>query len=343
MRRLAGPSPAFPLSSSEALTLPLVSIKGVALSPGEALPIYLNDEIEGTFEVEAALRAQAPSRRLVVVLWADASAATIGCIAELVARSAPTGHRFAVLALGRQRCRVVERARGARYARVAVLPLLDDAPPVPREARSGAAAWLPRVWQSADSRGLAARARAAAAELVPRRGAPPAGASELSFWLLSALPIPADGRQRLLAEPNAVARLAATLRLLPVLKTIVCLTCSEVLGEFEEPKLPPTLARCAPPDAVHFANRGQSFEVVATRPLPGVRDDLDPGEAPALRLTWVPGWKWAPTECRTCGEAMGWSFYPAEPAPGDEPFLLLRRDGLLSYEPEADAAAGDEA
>ena len=111
--------------------------------------------------------------------------------------------------------------------RVLPEPLLLAVPP---EARAGMAWHLPRLYDSYDPWQLAKRARKLFHSIAPQARQFEGNPLELSYFLLSNLPVDDDVRQQLLEVATVDERLRRECRLLQALGTLCCRACGATLA-----------------------------------------------------------------------------------------------------------------
>ncbi|KAL4426161.1 hypothetical protein ABPG77_007443 [Micractinium sp. CCAP 211/92] len=315
------------LEEGQVYRLPVLPLDGLVLCPGNTLPLRLTFRGDRAL-VQQALDAPPPLSRLLAVVCCQRSYFTpqlmlqrVGCVAEIRKMGA---QGINLLAKGRQRVEVlledvVEGGLPLSSVPVRVLP----EPPmlrVPREAAAGLA-WHPPVLYSAyDAWRLARRAKRLFHSIAPQAREFEGNPLELSYFLLSNLPVDDDARQQLLEARTVDERLRAECKLLQALGTLCCRACGA------------SLARSA--DAVQMSEEGISacyvnshsfvHDIVTLSTVSGgVR--LEGG--PETQHSWFPGYAWQCAYC-ACGQHLGWKFTAARPGLAPPSFWGLRRPAL---------------
>ncbi|KAI8468587.1 MAG: hypothetical protein J3K34DRAFT_459827, partial [Monoraphidium minutum] len=326
------------LEEGRDIELPLLTLWGVVLFPGEMLPLRL-DLQEQRHVLARALAAPPPARRLVFVAGAAGVGAeggvhgcslfnrsAVGCTAEIrsIGRVQEDG-AVAVMALGRQRAAMLPPRRGVggggggrggrggappwrpgfvplgtRAARVRVIGEGCRAPP-PREYALHAAAWGPSEARAFDIRALAA-AVAGALRLVlppPLAARAPAGGLELSYWAAVNLPLEPALRQALLEAPHAAGRLRLLAALLARADRVACAGCGSLVAALRD----------------LFNSSGDGSGGAFVNPHGHVHDMATFGRVaagnvglqgrPTTEWSWYPGYSWQICNCTGCGEHLG--------------------------------------
>jgi hypothetical protein len=149
----------------------------------------------------------------------------VGCVAQLRRVTPYDDGRFDIVATGAQRFRLTGLADGAAYATGLVELLPDELGPVDE------ATLLDRAVRTAFRAYVAALAQARGDD-EPDVGELPADSLVLSYVVAASVVVDLEDRQRLLAEPDGVARLRAELALLrrevTLLRTLTALPAPEL-------------------------------------------------------------------------------------------------------------------
>ena len=194
--------------------LPLFPL-GLVLLPGLLLPLHVFEDRYRDL-VRDLLELPEPARRFGVVairegreVGVDGVTALheVGCVAQLRRVTPYDDGRFDIVATGAQRFRLTGLADGAAYA-TGLVELLPDELGAPDEA-----ALLDRAVRSAFQAYLQALAHARG-ESAQEAGELPGDSLVLSYVVAASVVVDLEDRQRLLAEPDGVARLRAELALL---------------------------------------------------------------------------------------------------------------------------------
>lgn len=212
--------------------LPLFPL-GLVLLPGLLLPLHVFEQRYRDL-VRDLLELPEPERRFGVVairegreVGADGVTALheVGCVAQLRRVTPYEDGRFDVVATGAERFRLTGLVEGAAYATGLVELLPDELGP------AAEASLLDRAVRRA-FRGYAAALGRARGEDAPEPGELPADGLALSYVVAASVVVDLDDRQRLLAEPDGVARLRAELALLrretTLLRTLTALPAPEL-------------------------------------------------------------------------------------------------------------------
>ena len=220
MRRVPERLPLFPL--------------GLVLLPGLLLPLHVFEERYRDL-VRDLLELPEGSRRFGVVairegreVGADGVTALheVGCEAQLRRVTPYEDGRFDVVATGARRFRLTALADGASYATGLVEWLPDQLGPADE------ATLLDRAVRTAFGTYLQALAQARGEDDALDVGALPADSLVLSYAVAASVVVDLEDRQRLLAEPDGVARLRAELALLrreaTLLRTLTALPAPEL-------------------------------------------------------------------------------------------------------------------
>lgn len=193
------------LEEGQVYRLPVLPLDGLVLCPGNTLPLRLTFRGDRAL-VQQALDAPPPLARMLAVVCCQRSYFTpqlmlqrVGCVAEIRKMGAQGVN---LLAKGRQRVEVlledvIEGGLPLSSVPVRVLP----EPPllrVPREAAAGLAWHPPTVYSGYDAWRLARRAKRLFHSIAPRAREFEGSPLELSYFLLSNLPVDDDARQHLL-------------------------------------------------------------------------------------------------------------------------------------------------
>ena len=212
--------------------LPLFPL-GLVLLPGLLLPLHVFEERYRDL-VRDLLELPEPDRRFGVVairegreVGADGARALheVGCAAQLRRVTPYDDGRFDIVATGAQRFRLTGLADGAAYA-TGLVEWLPDELGVPDEA-----ALLDRAVRTAFRAYLQAlgQARGESAQDVDEL---PGDSLVLSYVIAASVVVDLEDRQRLLAQPDGVARLRAELALLrretTLLRTLTALPAPEL-------------------------------------------------------------------------------------------------------------------
>ena len=213
--------------------LPLFPL-GMVLLPGLLLPLHVFEERYRDL-VRDLLELPEPARRFGVVairegreVGADGVTALheVGCVAQLRRVTPYDDGRFDIVATGGPRFRLTGLADGAAYA-TGLVELLPDELGPPDEA-----ALLEGAVRAAFGTYLGALAEARG-DGEADVGELPADGLVLSYVVAASVVVDLDDRQRLLAEPDGVARLRAELALLrreaTLLRTLTALPAPELL------------------------------------------------------------------------------------------------------------------
>ncbi|EFN59238.1 hypothetical protein CHLNCDRAFT_138225 [Chlorella variabilis] len=239
------------LEEGRTYRLPVLPLDGLVLCPGSTLPLRLTFRGDRAL-LQQALNAPPPLTRLIAVVCCQRGYFTpqlmlqrVGCVAEICKMG---GGGINLLAKGRQRVEVQLDAvmeGGMQLSSVPVRVLPEPPPlPVPAEAQAGVA-WHPRaLYATFDAWQLAKRARRLFHSIAPQAREFEGNPLELSYFLLSNLPVDDDVRQQLLEACSADERLRAECKLLQALGTLCCRACGT------------SLARSA--DAVQMSEEGIS-------------------------------------------------------------------------------------
>lgn len=212
--------------------LPLFPL-GLVLLPGLLLPLHVFEQRYRDL-VRDLLELPEPARRFGVVairegreVGADGVRALheVGCVAQLRRVTPYDDGRFDVVVTGAQRFRLTGLADGASYATGLVEWLPDDL------GQADEAALLDLAVRRAFLAYVAALARARGGD-EPDTGALAADSLVLSYVVAASVVVDLEDRQRLLAEPDGVARLRAELSLLrretTLLRTLTALPAPEL-------------------------------------------------------------------------------------------------------------------
>ncbi|KAL4443928.1 hypothetical protein ABPG75_011665 [Micractinium tetrahymenae] len=328
------------LEEGQVYRLPVLPLDGLVLCPGNTLPLRLTFRGDRAL-VQQALEAPPPLTRLLAVVCCQRSYFTpqlmlqrVGCVAEIRKMGA---QGINLLAKGRQRVEVqleevVESGLPLSSVPVRVLP----EPPllrVPREAAAGLAWHPPALYAGYDAWRLARRAKRLFHSIAPQAREFEGNPLELSYFLISNLPVDDDARQHLLEARTVDERLRAECKLLQALGALCCRACGT------------SLARSA--DAVQMSEEGISacyvnshsfvHDIVTLSTVSaGVR--LEGG--PETQHSWFPGYAWQCAYCG-CGQHLGWKFTAVRPGLAPPSFWGLRRPALQAgghREPGARAA-----
>ena len=212
--------------------LPLFPL-GLVMLPGLLLPLHVFEERYRDL-VRDLLELPEQERRFGVVairegreVGADGVTALheVGCVAQLRRVTPCDDGRFDIVATGAERFRLTGLAEGAAYATGLVELLPDDLGPADE------AALLDRAVRTAFRTYVAALAQARGDDEV-EVGELPADGLVLSYVVAASVVVDLEDRQRLLAEPDGVARLRAELALLrreaTLLRTLTALPAPEL-------------------------------------------------------------------------------------------------------------------
>ena len=212
--------------------LPLFPL-GLVLLPGLLLPLHVFEDRYRDL-VRDLLELPEQARRFGVVairegreVGADGVTALheVGCVAQLRRVTPYDDGRFDIVATGGRRFRLTGLADGAAYATGLVEWLPDGLGPAEE------AALLDRAVRQAFRAYLAALAQARGDD-APDGGELPADSLVLSYVVAASVVVDLEDRQRLLAEPDGVARLRAELALLrreaTLLRTLTALPAPEL-------------------------------------------------------------------------------------------------------------------
>ena len=212
--------------------LPLFPL-GLVMLPGLLLPLHVFEERYRDL-VRDLLELPEQERRFGVVairegreVGADGVTALheVGCVAQLRRVTPYDDGRFDIVATGAERFRLTGLAEGAAYGTGLVELLPDDLGPADE------AALLDRAVRTAFRTYVAALAQARGDDEV-EVGELPADGLVLSYVVAASVVVDLEDRQRLLAEPDGVARLRAELALLrreaTLLRTLTALPAPEL-------------------------------------------------------------------------------------------------------------------
>ena len=212
--------------------LPLFPL-GLVMLPGLLLPLHVFEERYRDL-VRDLLELPEQERRFGVVairegreVGADGVTALheVGCVAQLRRVTPYDDGRFDIVATGAERFRLTGLAEGAAYATGLVELLPDDLGPADE------AALLDRAVRTAFRTYVAALAQARGDDEL-EVGELPADGLVLSYVVAASVVVDLEDRQRLLAEPDGVARLRAELALLrreaTLLRTLTALPAPEL-------------------------------------------------------------------------------------------------------------------
>ena len=212
--------------------LPLFPL-GLVMLPGLLLPLHVFEERYRDL-VRDLLELPEQERRFGVVairegreVGADGVTALheVGCVAQLRRVTPYDDGRFDIVATGAECFRLTGLAEGAAYATGLVELLPDDLGPADE------AALLDRAVRTAFRTYVAALAQARGDDEV-EVGELPADGLVLSYVVAASVVVDLEDRQRLLAEPDGVARLRAELALLrreaTLLRTLTALPAPEL-------------------------------------------------------------------------------------------------------------------
>jgi len=290
--------------------LPLLTLDGVVLCPGDTLPhrlLLASDRLA----VRQALDAEPPVRRLLAVVLVNCQEfeyrtsslqfESIGCTAEIVKTSSDLS---VIIAVGRQRIQIAFENIGQpinlRNIPVRVLP---DNPPTPisRSIADGAGVWPPWIVQKVDCNEVMARARSLFAVRMPNArcydGTDPV---RFSFWLVSNLPFDNAQRQKLLEVPDVTVRLNLELEWLKKIQHVRCLTCyHEVARAIDS----------APLDSGDLSARFVNSHAFIHDVLTVSRaTNVEAVGDPEIQHSWFPGYAWQIAYCASCHCHLGWKF-----------------------------------
>ncbi|PRW58559.1 cereblon isoform X2 isoform B [Chlorella sorokiniana] len=307
--------------------LPVLPLDGLVLCPGNTLPLRLTFRGDRAL-VQQALSAPPPLSRLIAVVCCTRSYFTpqlmlqrVGCVAEIRKMG---GGGINLLAKGRQRVEVqleavVEGSLSLSSVPVRVLP---EPPPlaVPPEAAAGLA-WHPRaLYAKYDAWQLARRAKRLFQSIAPQARGFEGNPLELSYFLLSNLPVDDDVRQQLLEAKTVDERLRKECKLLQALGALCCRACGRVL------------ARSA--DAVQMSEEGISACYVNSHSfvhdivtLSQVAEGVILEGSPETQHSWFPGYAWQCAYC-SCQQHIGWRFTAVRSCLRPASFWGLRRPAL---------------
>jgi hypothetical protein len=212
--------------------LPLFPL-GLVMLPGLLLPLHVFEERYRDL-VRDLLALPEQERRFGVVairegreVGADGVTALheVGCVAQLRRVTPYDDGRFDIVATGAERFRLTGLADGAAYATGLVELLPDELGPVDE------AALLDRAVRTAFRTYVAALAQARGEDEL-EVGDLPGDSLVLSYVVAASVVVDLEDRQRLLAEPDGVARLRAELALLrreaTLLRTLTALPAPEL-------------------------------------------------------------------------------------------------------------------
>ena len=212
--------------------LPLFPL-GLVMLPGLLLPLHVFEERYRDL-VRDLLELPEQERRFGVVairegreVGADGVTALheVGCVAQLRRVTPYDDGRFDIVATGAERFRLIGLTEGAAYATGLVELLPDDLGPADE------AALLDRAVRTAFRTYVAALAQARGDDEL-EVGELPADGLVLSYVVAASVVVDLEDRQRLLAEPDGVARLRAELALLrreaTLLRTLTALPAPEL-------------------------------------------------------------------------------------------------------------------
>ena len=212
--------------------LPLFPL-GLVLLPGLLLPLHVFEERYRDL-VRDLLELPEGARRFGVVairegreVGSDGVTALheVGCVAQLRRVTPYEDGRFDIVATGAQRFRLTGLAEGASYATGLVEWLPDDL------GQPDEAALLDRAVRTAFGTYVAALAEARGEE-PEEVGDLPTDGLVLSYVVAASVVVDLEDRQRLLAQPDGVARLRAELALLrreaTLLRTLTALPAPEL-------------------------------------------------------------------------------------------------------------------
>jgi len=144
---------------------------------------------------------------------------------------------------------------------------------------------------------------------------------ELSWWVLSNLPLEDQQRSRLLSINSAVQRLRAELSILEKCRVLVCRRCGLQLGQgadiFSMSKEGPQSAFVNPGGAVH-----ETLTLYKAK-------NLRLHGQPSTDHSWFPGYAWTITECGRCGDHIGWKFTATSRRLSPDKFYGISRRNIV--------------
>ncbi|KAL4853631.1 Phospholipase A I [Chlorella vulgaris] len=225
------------LEEGRVYRLPVLPLDGLVLCPGATLPLRLAFRGDRAL-LQQALMAPAPLTRLIAVVCCHRSYSTpqlqlqrVGCVAEI---RKVGGGGINLLAKGRQRVEVQLEATAEGSLQLSSVPVkvLPEPGPlaVPLEARAGVAWHPPGIYALYDSWRLAKRARRLFHSIAPQAREFEGNPLELSYFLLSNLPVNDNVRQQLLEASTVDDRLRAECRMLQTLGVLCCRACRTFLA-----------------------------------------------------------------------------------------------------------------
>ncbi|ELT95677.1 hypothetical protein CAPTEDRAFT_173167 [Capitella teleta] len=331
------------------LTLPLLALPGVVLTPGQTIPLHLFEP-----SVVSMVRHILTTDRTFGLLTArvNSDEPVIGTTAEILAVKDEEDDRSGVSvvrvkAIGRQRFQVLESRRqvdGMLMGKVLILPesqLCDalEGAVAPSLRRRGvtlrstgkfnklssayATSLPPWVYKQYDADDLMQRLRC---ELLSWNDhldlrSIPEDASQFSFWLASNLPLDDGQKLRLLRLHCSVQRLRCELSLMQRCSALCCKNCALRIAEKK--------------DVFCMADEGPIGAYV--NPGGHVHETLTLYKAQGLTLigrpstenSWFPGYAWTILQCRNCMQHMGWKFNAVKGKLKPEKFWGLCRSSLI--------------
>ncbi|KAL3998759.1 ATP-dependent protease La (LON) domain family protein [Acanthocheilonema viteae] len=133
------------------------------------------------------------------------------------------------------------------------------------------------------------------------------GPTALSYWVAANLPIDMEMRLRLLDEPCTDRRLKDEYGIINRIDVIVCKNCGTLLCNMSQ-----MISVSTEGNSAHYVNPGGYVhdlftvsEVVSTVPR----------GTPSDECSWFPGYKWTIRECSHCGQHVGWRFTSSNLSP----------------------------
>ncbi|VDK87356.1 unnamed protein product [Litomosoides sigmodontis] len=126
------------------------------------------------------------------------------------------------------------------------------------------------------------------------------GPTALSYWVAANLPIDMEMRLRLLDEPCTDRRLKDEYSIINRIDVIVCKNCGTVLCNMSK-----MISVSTEGSSAHYVNPGGYVHDLFT--VSEVVSTVQRG-LPSAECSWFPGYKWTIRECSHCGQHVGWRF-----------------------------------
>lgn len=144
------------------------------------------------------------------------------------------------------------------------------------------------------------------------------GPTSFSYWVAANIPIDMESRLLLLEEPCTDKRLASECVLIREIDTIVCKNCGNTLCHMDD-----MISVSVEGSSAHYVNPGGYVHDLFT--VSRVKSSTAHGTA-SSEYSWFPGYKWTIHECARCYQHIGWRFTSTSLEPAS--FFGLTRSSI---------------